>query len=327
MSNGMAIQSFRVPSIPNKENLALKQAIALMNDGQHAQARKLMLAAIRGSEADNAAAWALLAAIAKTPFQKTYYLNKVLKLRPGFPWAERKLRELTESSANGRRANESRLSLETYSPLHPNSRSETIPLPEQNTPRSADPQGSLSRATHNIITGALSLILIASIVLLVAPRLLGSDLFVILSQSMEPTVPMGAVVVSRPLPSSEIVEGDVITFRSMQRLGRAELITHRVIEVHDLDPDVRFRTQGDAVDTADRDLVLGSEVVGKVWFAVPLAGFLLAFIRTPLGFALVVGLPASFVIAGEVVTIVEVLRDGGVRPLSNEVRRLGKIRA
>jgi len=268
-----------------------------------------------------------MASIANTRFGATYSLNQVLRLRPGLPWAERKLREVTESSANGRQASGFRAFLKTGSPLHPSSRAEVVWLQEHDALRFEAPRSGFSRALQNIITGALSVILVASIVLLLAPRLLGSNLLVVQSQSMEPAVSMGAVVVSRPLPASEIVAGDVITFKSTEGLGRLELVTHRVVEVDGEGLGIRFRTQGDAVDEPDRDLVPGSNVVGKVWFAVPLVGFLLAFIRTPLGFALIVGIPALFVIAGEVVTLVEALRSGENPASSKDIGQLERVRA
>ena len=289
----------------------LFRAIELMNAGGARHARKLLIREVRRHDPDNAAAWALLASTARTPFRAVYSLNQLLRLRPGLEWAETALREITESRESGWREHDCELPLEVDLPLDPSWRPQSVLLPEQLADRSAERYAGISKVIHNAVAGTLSLLLIASIALLLAPRLLGSNLLVVQSQSMEPAVPMGAVAVTRMVPASNVVQGDVITFRANAGFGNGDLITHRVIGVDDRGGEVLFETKGDASEQPDIDLVPGSDLLGKVWFAMPLVGFALAFIRTPLGFAIIVGIPAAFIIAGELKTVVEILHNGG----------------
>ena len=161
----------------------------------------------------------------------------------------------------------------------------------------------------HIFDTLLVLVLIGALVLFLAPRLLGAKLLVVLSQSMEPTVPMGAIVISRPVSASEIKIGDVITFRSPGPAGGSAIVTHRVVEVVGNGLGVRFRTQGDATEEPDMELVQAIHLIGRMWFRVPLAGYLVGFMRTPVGFATLVGLPAVLLVAGEVGEIVRTLRE------------------
>ena len=160
-----------------------------------------------------------------------------------------------------------------------------------------------------VFDALLVLIIVCALALLLAPRLLGAKLLVVLSQSMEPTIPMGAVVISRPVPTSDIKAGDVITFRSPDPTGGYAVITHRVVEVVGSGLGVRFRTQGDAAEEPDVALVQPMHLIGRMWFRLPLAGYLVGFIRTPMGFATLVGLPAVLLVAGEAGEIIQTLRE------------------
>ena len=300
----------------------LTSAIDLLNSGDFAGARQLLVHDVRYHDPDNAAAWALMACMATTHFGKTYCLNQLLRIRPGFPWAANELRELLASTATTDPRNTSEPVPQTDLPLPPRFRSEPFPPGPYEAIRFQPAAGGLSRTLHGAISAALALILAASTVLLLGPRILGSSLLVVLSQSMEPAIPMGAVVISQPVPASDVSEGDVITYRSDEAFGGEGLITHRVIGVDDRGAEVLFETKGDASDEPDIDLVPASVVLGRVWFAVPLAGFALAFVRTPLGFAVIVGMPASFIIAGEVKAVLGFLRDGGASGLHEGANRL-----
>lgn len=75
--------------------------------------------------------------------------------------------------------------------------------------------------------------------------------------SMEPTVPTGSLIVSRPVAAEDIEVGDIIVFRSPTGAtvsGGADgtftatesmLITHRVVDVRGDGTGVTFRTRGD----------------------------------------------------------------------------------
>lgn len=81
--------------------------------------------------------------------------------------------------------------------------------------------------------------------------------------SMEPAVPTGSLIVSRPVDPIDIDVGDVIVFRSPSgatvsggadgvfEATEAMLITHRVVAVHGSGADRTFRTKGD--DNPDQD--------------------------------------------------------------------------
>jgi len=134
--------------------------------------------------------------------------------------------------------------------------------------------------------------------LVISSTLSKIELMIVLSPSMSPTIPMGSIVVIEPANVPEIRVGEVITYRSMEIPGRT--VTHRVVEILNQEANPAFRTQGDANDAPDLDPVPSSLVLGRVIFHLPLIGFIIQFIRKPVGFLLVILIPAVLVLVEEV---------------------------
>lgn len=157
---------------------------------------------------------------------------------------------------------------------------------------------------------ALAAVVLSVILLLLAPLLFNDQLLIVLSQSMEPTIKIGDIVLSRPTAPEDIQIGNVITFR-VPSAGSTNLVTHRVIEILENGTQRQFRTQGDAVDTPDTRPVSALDVVGRMWLIVPKAGYLIHSIRTPLGYLLLIGIPALWLIFGEIKNIYRTLLHPG----------------
>jgi signal peptidase len=154
-----------------------------------------------------------------------------------------------------------------------------------------------------------------SLMLGVAGLLVGSmlpipgniELKIVKSGSMEPNIPTGSLVVVKPMSNYGI--GDVITFGADTKTEIPT--THRIISFEaDGTGRTAFRTKGDANEDPDADAVQRNEVIGRVAFHLPYVGFVLDFARQPLGFALLIGVPAALVIVEEVITIVKELKTG-----------------
>jgi signal peptidase len=151
----------------------------------------------------------------------------------------------------------------------------------------------IPRTLRGVVDTLLIMIIISALLLLVTPRLMGANLLVVVSQSMAPTIPMGSIVVSHPVMGDDEIEvGDVITFSVTELGGETVFVTHRVVEVIEDGAEVRYRTQGDGVNEPDMMLVAPDQIVGEMWFSLPLVGYLVAFFRTPLGYVTMVGFPA-----------------------------------
>jgi len=115
---------------------------------------------------------------------------------------------------------------------------------------------------------------------------------IVQSGSMEPAIKTGAVVMVNPIDSYRI--GDVITFKKSERA-----ITHRINDIEVIEGEPYYITKGDANNSPDSERVSSEEIIGKVLFDIPYIGYLINFMQTPLGFALIIIIPALVVIVEE----------------------------
>jgi signal peptidase len=119
------------------------------------------------------------------------------------------------------------------------------------------------------------------IVLFVLGMLLGWRPQAVLTGSMEPSVPVGALVIVKETPVADVEVGDVVTVPSHHGDG---LITHRVVEKTPTEQGASLTLRGDANASADPDPYHVS-VVGKTIATVPLLGFFASLLKTPFGIA------------------------------------------
>lgn len=103
---------------------------------------------------------------------------------------------------------------------------------------------------------------------LTLPAFAGFQIYTVISSSMSPQIPVGAVVYVSSRPFSEIEPGSVITYRME---GTATAVTHRVIEK--IEEERAFYTKGDANRGRDTRKVRYEEVLGEVRLSVPLLGY------------------------------------------------------
>ena len=127
-----------------------------------------------------------------------------------------------------------------------------------------------------------------ALVLSAAPHLIPVATFTVLSGSMQPTIPVGAVVVATPVPAASLHLGDVITFEAPNHPGR--LITHRIRQIAQTPAGPVFTTQGDANPAPDAWELRAKAPVYRYLFHVPYLGYLIvasqqAWVRVALAIA------------------------------------------
>ncbi|MBE5868591.1 MAG: signal peptidase I [Lachnospiraceae bacterium] len=134
----------------------------------------------------------------------------------------------------------------------------------------------------NWITTVLVVIVVVLALLLVGARLIGLQVFTVLSGSMEPNYHVGSLIYVKKADPYELGQGDVITFM----LDEDTVATHRIVEVVPDEKDssvVRFCTKGDANDAEDGSLVHYKNVIGSPVFTIPYLGYVANYIQNPPG--------------------------------------------
>ena len=127
---------------------------------------------------------------------------------------------------------------------------------------------------------------------------------VVKSGSMEPYIRTGGVVLIKPEPDYSV--GDVLTFGKDTKTQIPT--THRIIATDGTGLLRTFTTKGDANEEADPVSTRLSDISGKVILTLPYLGYILDFAKKPLGFALLVGIPAVVIILDEIGKIIKEIR-------------------
>ncbi|MBE6152645.1 MAG: signal peptidase I [Firmicutes bacterium] len=126
--------------------------------------------------------------------------------------------------------------------------------------------------------------------------------YVIISGSMEPNIHVYDVIVSKRTDTTELKEGDVITFYSNDSRFYGVTVTHRIVEVIDAEKGI-FRTRGDANNVEDDALTIGENIIGKVVMRIPQLGRLQFFLASKGGWLIVVLIPCLAIISYDIVKI------------------------
>ena len=129
----------------------------------------------------------------------------------------------------------------------------------------------------NVISSILVALVVFLALLLVGARVVGLQVFTVLSGSMEPTYHTGSLIYVKKVDPYTITEGQPITFM----LDENTVATHRVVGIvpDEEDPTViRFRTKAE-----DGSLVHYKNVIGTPIFSIPYLGYVADYIQHPPG--------------------------------------------
>ena len=130
----------------------------------------------------------------------------------------------------------------------------------------------------NIVTTVIVVLVVVCAILLMGSRLIGYEVYTVISGSMEPTYSVGDLLYVKKVDVGTIQVGTPITFVSNENLVVA---THRVVRV-DAEHQC-FYTKGDANEIEDNDPVHFNNVIGVPQFSIPKLGYVSDFVKNPPG--------------------------------------------
>ena len=145
----------------------------------------------------------------------------------------------------------------------------------------------------------------------------GCSVFHVVSGSMEPEIPVGALIISQKTEIEDIEVGDIISFRSLESYMQGSIVTHRVVEIHKKDGELALVTQGDANNSMDAYYVTRDNLVGRIIYHTPDGNFitsLYGFLTNKAGFFVIVIVP--------VILLTATIMQDNMKKIRREIKRM-----
>jgi signal peptidase I len=108
----------------------------------------------------------------------------------------------------------------------------------------------------------------------------GHRVMIDMSDSMQPAIAAGDLLVTEAIAARDARPGDIITFDDPEREGRT--VTHRVVSVRERGETLAFHTKGDANGKGERWTIAADGTAGHVQVVIPKIGYVLNWFRQPL---------------------------------------------
>lgn len=149
----------------------------------------------------------------------------------------------------------------------------------------------MAKKIFNIFTTVLLVILVLIVIFVFisriqgeSPSIFGYHIFRVSSDSMEPTLKVGEIILVKNTPPDQIHNNDIITYRGTQGELAGKMITHRVIEEpHQEGGKYIFQTMGDKQGALRDPIVEESQIEGKYITSISYLDKLYTFFLSPAG--------------------------------------------
>jgi signal peptidase len=128
------------------------------------------------------------------------------------------------------------------------------------------------------------------------PSFMGYKPFIVLSDSMNPDIKAGDLVLTKEPDSASLKVGDVISYR----VGDS-VITHRIADITETDGVKSFITRGDANNADDTEPITESQIEGALLLTIPNLGNTALFMQTPIGMLVCIGIPVLLLVAYDII--------------------------
>lgn len=115
----------------------------------------------------------------------------------------------------------------------------------------------------------LAIVTVVSVIFVFFNIFSGAKGYAVVTDSMAPSINRGDVVFVKQVNFNDLNEGDVVTVQFADGSG---YFTHKIVSVDYIAGAIR--TKGDANESEDPQPSLSEQIVGKVWYSVPLLGYL-----------------------------------------------------
>jgi signal peptidase len=132
------------------------------------------------------------------------------------------------------------------------------------------------------------------------PSISGIFPLIVLTDSMDPEIESGDLIICHTIKAEDVKVEDVISFFDPAGNGTS-IVTHRVIEIVEEDGEIKFRTKGDFNNTEDKDLVPAENLVGIYQSRIAGAGKIAMFMQSTAGLIICVVLPIVLLVGYDII--------------------------
>lgn len=143
-----------------------------------------------------------------------------------------------------------------------------------------------------ILRNAFCIIVAGLFLFIAVVTICGAKGYFIASNSMNPKLSKGDVVFVKETPFEKLEVGDIVTVEFKIKDGTT--YTHRIVSI-DYDKKEIF-TAGDKTGVVDTESATADQIKGKVWFSIPLLGYLSLWL-TSTDYALIIVISVLAVMA------------------------------
>lgn len=137
-----------------------------------------------------------------------------------------------------------------------------------------------------------------------SPSVFGYSFYYVLTESMEPEIMAGDMILGKSVASEDLKVGDIVTYQGLEGSVRDKIITHKIVEIDD---DI-IVTQGVANDVADPP-IKASQILSRYVVTIPFAGDIFSVINSKFGFIFLIVIPLAFLIVNEITIIVKAFKE------------------
>ncbi|WP_088041463.1 signal peptidase I [Bacillus sp. EAC] len=128
----------------------------------------------------------------------------------------------------------------------------------------------------NVYFKYVKLVFLILSLLIILPILIGYKPYIVLTNSMNPTIPKWSIAISKKSNPTHIKKGDILFFKYK---NETRPVMHRVNSVKETKSGISYEMKGDANKHVDFILVQSEKVYGKYIYHIPLIGYLVYLIK------------------------------------------------
>lgn len=133
---------------------------------------------------------------------------------------------------------------------------------------------------------------------------LGFRAYVIVTNSMEPKIKVGDIILVKKVNPDKLKKGDTISYLGTEDTYKNKIIAHNIIEITKEDGKKIFYTQG--INSMNVDpAVYEEQIIGKVIYRFIILSFLSHMIRSKVGFFIVIFIPILIILIFEFISFIK----------------------